>query len=106
MTDSPFSALVRQLLTLTQEKRAAVLAKLQIDNPDGYNKLSKYFKQNRGAVDEALGYEHWLKKLGAQTFTRPLAPIQKRFWEWNWSILQKLLDDIPLESREFLKAHC
>jgi len=47
-----------------------------------------------------LGYEHWLKKLGAHTFTREFAPIQRRFWEWNWGALMKIRRGQPLEKRE------
>lgn len=97
-----FNELVRKLISLPEDKRNAVLEKLKIDNPDGYAKLNTYFKANPGAVHEAQGYEHWLRFLGSHTFTRPFAPIQHRFWEWNWSCLMKLQDDLPLTPKELV----
>lgn len=99
---STFNALLRKIILFSPEQRAQFEANLKATNPEGHKKLVQYLTANKGAVDEALGYEHWLKKLGAQTFTRPFAPIQHAFWKWNWNILQKLLDNVPLEPREFV----
>jgi hypothetical protein len=95
-----FNELVRALISLPEDKRNAVLEKLKTENPDGYKKLTLYFKQNPGAILEAQGYEPWLKRLGPHSFTRPLAPIQHKFWQWNWPILQKVQEGISLVARE------
>lgn len=95
-----FNDLLKKLLTLPEEQRKTVLDNMRDTNPAGYKKLDTFLKANPGAIHESMGFEHWLKKLGAKTFTRPLAPIQKKFWEWNWSALQKLSEGIPLEPRE------
>lgn len=95
-----FNSLLRRICLFTPEQRARWDANLKSTNPEGYKKLVQYLAHNKGAVDEALGGEHWLKKLGALTFTRPFAPIQKRFIEWNWGALQKVQDKIPLDQRE------
>jgi hypothetical protein len=95
-----FNEILRRICLFTPEQRAKWDTNLKASNPEGYEKLAKYLKANKGAVDEAMGGEHWLKKLGALTFTRPFAPIQKKFIEWNWNALQKVQDKIPLEPRE------
>lgn len=93
---------LRILANCTPEQRDATLAFVKQNNPDGYKRLMAYLKLNKGIFIEMRGPEHWLKTLGAQTFTRPLAPIQKRFWEWNWTALQKLKNGLPLEPREMV----
>lgn len=64
--------------------------------------LAAISKKNKGQTLEAQGWETWLKTLGAATFTRPLAPIQRRFWEWNWRALDKILANQPLDPRELV----
>lgn len=93
---------LRQLLLLPEAEKKARLKWLEENNPEGYRNLTLFIKANPGVMHEALGYEHWLAKLGAQTFTRELAPIQKRFWEWNWNCLMKIQENIPLEQREMV----
>lgn len=63
-------------------------------------KLASLSKQNKGAALEAQGWETWLRTLGAATFTRPFAPVQQRFWEWNWEVLRKVRAGIALEPKE------
>lgn len=92
-----FNAALRKIMSLTPEQRVLWETNLKATNPDAHQNLAKYLNANKGAKDEALGYEHWLRKLGAQTFTRPFAPIHKVFWEWNWETLQKLQDNELLE---------
>lgn len=58
------------------------------------------FKPSKSAQLERQGWEVWLKTLGAATFTREFAPIQRRFWEWNWKIIHKIRQGIPLEEEE------
>jgi hypothetical protein len=65
-------------------------------------RASGQFRPSKGALLERQGWETWLKTLGAATFTRDFAPIQRRFWEWNWKALQKILAGIPLEPRELV----
>ncbi len=60
------------------------------------------FKPSKSAQLEKQGWEVWLRTLGAATFTRPLAPIQQKFWEWNWEVLQKLRKGQPLDPRELV----
>jgi hypothetical protein len=60
------------------------------------------FRPSKGTLLERQGWETWLKTLGAATFTRELAPIQKKFWEWNWTALMKVRQNIPLEPRELI----
>jgi hypothetical protein len=95
-----FNEQLAKLLFLPEEKRNAILKKLEADNPEGYQKLNLYLRANPGAVHEAQGYEHWLRRLGSHTFTRHFAPIQHRFWQWNWGILEKVRENVPLEPRE------
>lgn len=97
---SQFNEYLRQLLALPREKQELVEARLKQESPEGYKKLNLYLKSHPGALHEAQGYEHLLRRLGQQTFTRPFAPIQHRFWEWNWNALQKVQDKEPLEPRE------
>ena len=93
-------SLIKRLVLLSETDRAKAIGLLQERHPEEYKQLTAYFKANKGAVDEALGGEHWLRKLGALTFTRPFAPIQKRFIEWNWKALLKVRAKQPLEQRE------
>ncbi len=58
------------------------------------------FKPSKSAQLEKQGWETWLKTMGPTTFTRPLAPVQRKFWEWNWAIIQKIRLGIPLEEEE------
>lgn len=97
---SQFNEYLRQLLALPREKQELVEARLKRDNPEGYKQLNLYLKSHPGALHEAQGYEHLLRRLGQQTFTRPFAPIQHRFWQWNWNALQKVQDKESLEPRE------
>lgn len=60
------------------------------------------FRPSKAAELEKQGWEIWLKTLGASTFTRELAPIQKRFWEWNWGVLQKIRKGETLDPRELI----
>lgn len=90
------------LIGLPEEKRKLVLDNLKANNPEGYEKLSQYFKLNRGAVDEALGYDHWLHKLGHQSFTIPFAPVHREFWKWNWEVLMKIRDGVELDPTDFV----
>lgn len=99
---SRLNDIVRQIITLPQARRDAVLATLKERDAQLYDDLDKFFRANPGAVHEALGHKHWLMKLGAQTFTRAFAPIQDRFWEWNWNALQKVQEGLPLEPRELV----
>ncbi len=55
---------------------------------------------SKATLLERQGGEVWLKTLGPTTFTRDFAPIQKRFIEWNWNIIQKIRQGIPLEEEE------
>lgn len=102
MKPTTITEALRQLLLLPEEEKRLRLKWLEENNPEGYKNLNLFIKTNPGVMHEALGYEHWLTKLGAQTFTRDLAPIQKRFWEWNWNCLMKIQENIPLEPREMV----
>jgi len=68
--------------------------------PEEYKRLNNFAKNNKGMLLEFQGWERWLKTLGAQTFTRDFAPIQKRFWDWNWRALLKIRKNIPLDPKE------
>jgi hypothetical protein len=57
---------------------------------------------SKGVLLERQGWDVWLKTLGATTFTREFAPIQRRFWEWNWNCLIKLRQGIALEPKELV----
>ncbi len=95
-----FNSLLRQIVLYSPEKKAEWDRRLKSTNPEGHQKLVEYLARNKGAVDEALGGEHWMKKLGASTFTRPFAPIQKRFIQWNWDAIQNVQDRNPLQPRD------
>lgn len=92
--------LLNKLQNLTPEQRQRWRENLDRIDPEAYQKITDYLAANPGLIQEAQGYEHLLRKLGHQTFTRPFAPVQHKFWEWNWSVLQKVLDKKPLEPRE------
>jgi len=102
MSSPTFNVLLKQLISLPAAKREEILSRLQKSDPEGYKKLNTYFKVHKGAVDEALGYDHWLRKLGAQTFTRPFAPVHKEFWAWNWETLMKIQDGISLSPQDLV----
>lgn len=93
---SRFNQLLRTLITLTPEQKE----RWRTLHPEAAKQVNDYLKAKPGAALEAFGYEAWLKRLGPHTFTRPLAPIQHRFWKWNWDALQKVIDNEPLEERE------
>ena len=57
---------------------------------------------NKGMFLELQGWEPWLRRLGAQSFTREFAPLQRRFWDWNWNCLAKLRKGITLDPREMV----
>jgi len=70
--------------------------------PEEYKRLNNFAKNNKGMLLEFQGWERWLKTLGAQTFTRDFAPIQKRFWDWNWRALLKIRKNVPLDPKEMV----
>jgi hypothetical protein len=88
------------LASSTPEQVDKTMSWLKANIPDTYKRLSAYLKLNKGIFIERRGPEHWLKTLGAQTFTRPFAPIQRRFWEWNWGALNKVRNGVPLDPKE------
>lgn len=71
-------------------------------NPEFYKKLIAVGNANKGMLLELQGAEPWHKRLGALTFTRPFAPIQKRFLDWNWNALMKVRRNIELEPEEYV----
>lgn len=97
---SLFNKLLRSLLTLPKEKQEEWERNLRASSPKDLEKVLLYLKSHPAAPHEAQGYEHLLRRLGQKTFTRPFAPIQHRFWEWNWNALQKVQDGEALEPRE------
>jgi hypothetical protein len=97
---SQFNEYLRKLLSLPREKQERIEARLRENDPEGFKRLTGYLKSHPGAVHEAQGYEHLLRRIGQHTFTRPFAPVQHKFWEWNWNALQKVQDKEPLEPRE------
>lgn len=102
MSEPSLQHVLQVLADCTPEQREATLLWVKANQPEAYKKFVAYLKANKGIFIEAKGPEHWLKTLGAQTFTRPLAPIQKRFWEWNWNVLQKLRNGQALEPKELV----
>ena len=86
--------------TCTPDQLDQLLKWLRKNQPENFKKVSSYLRANRGYLIEMRGPEHWLKTLGPTTFTRPFAPIHRKFWEWNWRILHKVRDGIPLEDKE------
>jgi hypothetical protein len=49
---------------------------------------------------EAKGYEPWLRRLGARTFTKPFTYFHHEFWSWYWPVRLKLLRGEQLEPEE------
>lgn len=80
-----------QLLSIIEEFR-----------PEEYKRLNNFAKNNKGMLLEFQGWERWLKQLGALSFTRDFAPIQRRFWDWNWRALMKTRKGVALEAREMV----
>lgn len=95
-----FNDVLRKIVALTPEDQKRYENILKTKYPEQYKQFQLYLKSNPAAPLEAMGYEFWLKRLGPHTFTRPFAPIQRKFWEWNWNTLQKVLDNVPLEDKE------
>jgi hypothetical protein len=96
-----FNDVLRQIVSLSPEAaKATTNRSSRANHPEQYKQFQLYLKSNPAAPLEAMGYEYWLKRLGPHTFTRPFAPIQHKFWEWNWNALQKVLDNEPLEDKE------
>src|SRR5262245_49635933 len=91
---------IRELINLSPEKKQEWEIKAKQKDPAGYKNFLRYLEANPGAPLESLGYEPWLRRLGPYTFTRPFAPIQRRFWEWNWEALQKVKENESLLPRE------
>src|SRR4051812_24963086 len=86
---------VGQFLTKLSDpiKKAAwekLLSIVEEFRPEEFKRLSNFAKNNKGMLLEFQGWERWLKQLGAQSFTRDFAPVQKRFWDWNWRTLMKI----------------
>lgn len=102
MTQPLSTDLLRRLLLLPPDVQQQKFDRLKQINPEGYEKLKKFLAANKGEPLEAMGYERWLKRLGAQTFTRPFASVQHKFWEWNWRCLMKVREGIPLEEKEMV----
>lgn len=105
MPDQPtptFHEIARDFFSRPPDEIQKRLDWLEKNNPEGYKKLNQYARANRGMAVEAQGPEAWLRTLGPLTFTRPLAPVQQRFWRWNWIALHKLRDGRPLDPRELV----
>src|SRR5258705_11929390 len=83
---NPLNDRVKRLLALSPEERALRLNNFKLANPEGYEKIDKFLKANLGIVDEALGYEHGLRKFGPHTFTGTFAWFHHGFWDWYWPI--------------------
>src|SRR5205809_703286 len=94
--------LLHQLLALPDAKRKLALERHREHHPEDAEKLAQYLAANQGRLVEALGYEHWLRKLGAQTFTRNFAPIHREFWEWNWDCLVRIQENLPLNPADLV----
>lgn len=84
-----FEVLLRRLLTLPEAERKARLDLLRQNNLEGYEKLQKYIEQHPVVIDEALGYDRWLKKLGPHSFTGDLSDFHKDIWNWYWPVTEK-----------------
>lgn len=95
-----FNDVLRQIVALSPEDQKLYENILKSKHPEQHKQFQLYLKSNPAAPLEAMGYEYWLKRLGPHTFTRPFAPIQHKFWEWDWNALQKVLDNQPLEDKE------
>lgn len=91
----PFSpehqAVQRKIVAALQahpEQAELIFANFKRRSPENHDQLVRVLT-TPSTVLELMGYESWLRKLGPHTFTRPFAPIQRRFWEWNWTGLMK-----------------
>lgn len=82
-------SLLRVLLSLSPEDRARRLEALRERNPEWHEKLQKYIEVHPVAIDEALGYDRWLKKLGPHSFTGDLSDFHKDIWNWYWPVTEK-----------------
>jgi len=87
-----FNEILKQLIAATPEQRAKALSIIQETNPEAYVKFDNFFKANKGWADEALGYEHWLRKFGPHTFTGTFAWFHHAFWQWYWPIALQVQD--------------
>src|SRR5258708_25291514 len=89
-----FNEVLRQLLSLPQAERDLRLNRLRERDPENYARLDKFLKQNLGVIDEAQGYEHWLRKFGPHTFTGTFSWFHHGFWQWYWPIALQVQEGI------------
>src|SRR6185295_18127547 len=57
-------------------------------------------KANPGATREALGYEHWLRRLGPHSFTGVMSEFHRDIWNWYWPITNAQRDRQPLDMED------
>lgn len=98
-SDIATDMLLGMIMRREPEKFAEWLNHLQQVNPEQGNLIAQKLSMP-GVILEMMGYEPWLKKMGPKTFTRPFAPVQHEFWQWNWNALQKLRRGIKLSPWE------
>lgn len=75
---------------------------LEKNNPEGYKKLNQYAQANKGMLDEAKGYEWWLRKFGPHTFTGTFSYFHNEFWAWYWPIAMRLREGKELNSDDLV----
>jgi hypothetical protein len=59
-------------------------------------------KTAQGYALEAKGYEAWLRRLGARTFTGSFSWFHHEFWTWYWPVRMKLLAGQQLDPEELV----
>lgn len=101
---SNFNKVFGALLALPESERTAKLERLRVVNPAGYEQLVKFMRANPGAVHEALGYEHWLKRVGPHTFFSDFSDFHKDMWNWYWPLAeqQQAKETLDLEDITYL----
>lgn len=75
--------------SLSTEKLNQLLAWLQANQPENYQKVAAYLRSHRGYLTELKGYESWLKTMGPHSFTGDFSDFHKDIWNWYWPITER-----------------
>jgi hypothetical protein len=97
-----FHEVARQFFSRPPEEIQKRLDWLEKNNPEGYKKLNQYAQANKGMLDEAKGYEWWLRKFGPHTFTGTFSFFHHDFWKWYWPIAMRVREGTELQSDDLV----
>lgn len=100
--DARLAAITKKFSSYTPPQQTIILENLRAKHPDYYNKLLRHISANRGLLDEAQGFEHWLRKFGPHSFTGTFASFHTEFWEWYWPLALRLRQNKELDTNDLV----